>query len=216
MEINPDGLPVRDRYKLMIGCILPRPIAFVSTVSTEGKLNLAPFSFFSGVGANPMTVLFCPANNPDGSEKDTLRNAKPIVEGGLGQFVVNVAPYRIIKQVAAAAEPLPFGESEFDLSGLTPAPSRVVKPPRVTESPVSFECETQLVHRTNFGQPSGGNIVIGRVVHIHIDADAIDDRFHIDPDVLDNVGRMGGLAYCRTRDRFELPMTREALDVPLE
>ncbi|NIM62581.1 MAG: flavin reductase family protein, partial [Acidobacteria bacterium] len=91
MEIKPDRLQARQRYRLMIGSIVPRPIAFVSTLSAGGRPNLAPYSFFSGVGAEPMTVAFCPANKPDGSEKDTLRNCKPVSEGGTGEFVVNVA-----------------------------------------------------------------------------------------------------------------------------
>ena len=91
MEIDPQELEPRERYKLLIGCIVPRPIAMVTTVSPDGAVNLAPFSFYNGVGSNPMTVLFCPANQPDGSEKDTLRNCKPVAEGGVGEFVVNAA-----------------------------------------------------------------------------------------------------------------------------
>jgi flavin reductase (DIM6/NTAB) family NADH-FMN oxidoreductase RutF len=211
MEIAPDQLPPRDRYKLLIGCVVPRPIAFVSTISADGRPNLAPFSFFAGVGSNPMTVLFCPANLPDGSEKDSLRNAKPVAEGGTGQFVVNAAVDRYARQVAGAAESLPFGESEFDLVGLTPQPSMSVRPPRVGESPWSFECETLQVIRTNPGAPAAGNIVIGRVVHVHLDDAIVNERLHIDPSALDAIGRMGGITYARTRDRFDLPMGREAL-----
>jgi flavin reductase (DIM6/NTAB) family NADH-FMN oxidoreductase RutF len=212
MEFDPESLSVADRYKLLIGCIVPRPIAFVSTISPDGRsTNLAPFSFFNGVGSNPMTLLFCPANSADGSEKDTLRNGKPASEGGTGEFVVNVATEAIIRQVAAASEPLPYGESEFDLTGLTPVPSRIVRPPRVGESPAAFECRTVQVVRTNPGAPSGGNIVIGRVVRIIVGDDAINTRLHTDPARLCAVGRMGGLSYTRTRERFDLPMGREAL-----
>src|SRR5580765_4087321 len=136
MDLDPLALSQADRYKLLIGCIVPRPIAFVSSVSPDGRLNLAPFSFFNGIGSDPMSLLFCPVNKPDGSEKDSLRNAKPVAEGGTGEFVVNVAIDAFSRQVAGAAEPLPHGQSEFDLVGLTTAPSRVVKPPRVAESPV--------------------------------------------------------------------------------
>lgn len=211
MEFDTDVLAAPDRYKLLIGCIVPRPIAFVSTVSLDGRLNLAPFSFFCGVGSNPMTLLFCPANNADGTEKDTLRNAKPRTEGGTGQFVVNVACDSYAAKVAGAAEPLPYGESEFSLVGLTPAPSRSVVPARVAESPIAFECETTQVIRTNPGAPAGGNIVIGRVVHAFVRDDLINERFHTDPAKLDAVGRMGGVTYTRTRDRFDLPMGRKAL-----
>lgn len=212
MELDPASLAQPDRYKLLIGAIIPRPIAFISTISLDGKLNLAPFSFFCGVGSDPMMLLFCPANKPDGSEKDSLKNAKPRGEGGTGEFVVNIASHAYAHQVAAAAEPLPYGESEFDLVNLTPAPSRVVLPPRLAESPVAFECRTDQVIRTGPGTPSAGNIVLGRVVHAYIRDDVINDRFHIDPAGLDAIGRMGGTTYCRTRDRFDIPMGRRALD----
>lgn len=217
MEIDPNQITQAERYKLLIGGIVPRPIAFVSTCSPDGKhLNLAPFSFFNGVGSNPMTLLFCPANKADGTEKDTLRNGKPVNEGGTGQFVVNVVTEAIIRQVAAASEPLPYGESEFDLTGLRTAPSVMVKPPRVAESPMAFECETLQIVRTHPGAPAGGNIVIGRVVHVFVRDDLINERFYIDQAGLLAVGRMGGLGYTRTRDRFDLPMSREALDNELK
>jgi flavin reductase (DIM6/NTAB) family NADH-FMN oxidoreductase RutF len=196
---------------------VPRPIAFVSTISADGTtLNLAPFSFFNGVGSNPMTLLFCPANKADGTEKDTLRNCKPRDEGGTGQFVVNAATETIAREVAAASENLPYGESEFELTGLTPAPSVKVKPPRVLQSPLAFECETVQVVRTNPGAAAGGNIVVGSVVHVFVRDDLINERFHIDQGRLQAVGRMGGLGYTRTRDRFELPMSREAMTFEIE
>ncbi len=214
MELDPKDLEPLDRYKLMIGCIVPRPIAFVSTVSVEGRPNLAPFSFFNGAGSNPMTLLFCPANRPDdGGEKDTLRNCKPREEGGVGQFVVNAATESYRQRVAGAAEGLDFGDSEFELVGLTPAPSRVVEPPRVAESPFAFECETIQVIRTNPGARGGGNIVIGRVVHVFVRDDVVNERMHVDPDRLLAIGRMGGLGYCTTHDRFEMPFGRTALDM---
>lgn len=211
MQFSPSSLPQPDRYKLLIGGIVPRPIAFVSTISPDGRHNLAPFSFFCAVGSDPMTMLFCPANKNDGAEKDSLRNAKPVTEGGTGEFVVNVATDAIARQVAASAEPLPYGDSEFALTGLTPAPSTIVRPPRVLESPISYECRTVQVIRTNQGIPSAGNIVIGEVVHVWVRDDLINERRHIDSAKLDAVGRMGGLEYARTRERFSLPMGREAL-----
>lgn len=216
MELDPLKLAVADRYKLLIGCIVPRPIAFVSTISPDGRPNLAPFSFFAGVGSNPMTVLFCPANKPDGTEKDSLRNAKPVEEGGTGEFVVNVATEEYERQVAACAEPLEYGESEFAMSGLASAPSVVVRPARVAESPVAFECRTVQVIRTNPGAPAGGNIVIGEVVHVFVrdEGGLINERFHTDPAKLRAIGRMGGIEYVRTGDegnRFEMPMGRRAL-----
>lgn len=214
MDIDPALLPPPERYKLLIGGIIPRPIAFVSSISPDGRVNLAPFSFFNGVGSDPMTLLFCPANKPDGSDKDTLRNVLPPAEGGTGEFVVNTVSEAFARQMAACAEPLPYGEDEFDLSGLTPTPAARVRPPRVAQSPLSFECVTHQVIRLNPGVPAGGNVVIGRVVHVHAADGVVNERRHVDPAAMRAIGRMGGLGYCRTRERFEMPMGRPALDLP--
>lgn len=214
MEIDPGVLAQRDRYKLLIGGILPRPIALVSTLDAQGRANLAPFSFFTGVSSEPMSLLFCPANKPDGAEKDTLRNilSASDADGAGAECVVNVVSRAFAPRMAACAEELPAGESEFDLSGLTPVTSRVVRPARVRESPLSYECRTiRVIRLAPPGTPGGGNIVICRVVHVHADDSSIDPRLHLDPAVLDLVGRLGGLGYCTTRDRFELPMGRDAL-----
>jgi flavin reductase (DIM6/NTAB) family NADH-FMN oxidoreductase RutF len=211
MEIDPAGLSIADRYKLLIGCIVPRPIALVSSVSSDGRPNLAPFSFFNGIGSDPMSLLFCPVNKPDGSEKDTLRNVKPPSEGGVGEFVVNVATEDYARQVAAAAEPLEYGRSEFELTGLHSAPSAKVRPRRVAESPVAFECRTLRLVRLNPGVGGGGNVVIGEVVHIHLREGLANERLHIDPAQLRAIARMGGATYCRTRDRFEMPLGAAAL-----
>lgn len=213
MEIDPATLDPADRYKLLIGGIVPRPIAWVSTISPDGRTNLAPFSFFCGVGSDPMTLLFCPANKPDGSMKDSLINASPFDNGGTGEFVVNVVPERLVEAMALSAEPLPYGESEFGMAevaalGLTASPSSRVRPPRVTQSPMSFECRTMQIIRTNPGVPAGGNIVIGHVVHVHAEDGLVNPRHHVDPARLDAVGRMGGQTYSRTRDRFELKRGR--------
>lgn len=201
---NPASLRASDRYKLLIGGIVPRPIAFVSTLGTSGVANLAPFSFFAGVGSEPMTLLFCPATRPDGTEKDSLRNAKPTSEGGTGEFVVNVVPEAITRQMAKCAAELPPEESEFDYSGLTPAPSTVVRPPRVLQSPLSFECRTLHVLRTAPGKPSSGNIVLGEVVCVHADEGVINDRYHVDLARINPVARLGGDWYCTVGTRFEL------------
>ncbi len=212
MELDPATLTQPDRYKLLIGCVAPRPIAWVSTLSPDGRPNLAPFSFFAGVGSNPMTLLFCPANTPQGEEKDTLRNAKPVAEGGTGEFVVNVVSCALSRQMAACAEPLPYGESEFTLAGLEMAPSAKVKAPRVAQSPACFECRTLQILRTNPGGKGGGNVVLGEVIHVHLADGIANERLHSDPAKLDLVGRLGGLSYCTTRDRFEMPMDRGALE----
>ncbi len=212
MEFHVADLSVKQRYKLLIGGIVPRPIALVSTISPDGVPNLAPFSFFAGVGSDPMTLLFCPANDAEGQPKDTLRNAMPEEEGGTGEFVVNVAAEQYAARVAAAAEPVGPEVNEFELAGLPPLRSRSVQPPRVAESPVAYECKTLHIVRLNPGEPAGGNIVIGEVVHVFVRDSIIDDRLHIDPDGLSAIGRMGGLTYCTTRDRFDMPMGLAALD----
>ncbi|MBM4111328.1 MAG: flavin reductase family protein [Phycisphaerae bacterium] len=213
MQVDPAALDAERIYKFMIGAIMPRPIAVVGTRSPDGtSVNLAPFSFFCGVGSNPMTLCFCPANDDAGAEKDTLRNAKPIAEGGSGEFTVSVAPHRIIRQVVAAAEGLNYGDSEFQLTGLTPVSGVRVHAPRVAESPIAFECRTLQVIRTNPGAPSGGNIVLGAVELIHVDDAVIDARGRLDAARLDLVGRMAGLSYCTTRERFDLPWGRAAVE----
>jgi flavin reductase (DIM6/NTAB) family NADH-FMN oxidoreductase RutF len=212
VELNPRELSTVERYKLLIGGIIPRPIAVVSTRDSDGRVNLAPFSFFSGVGSDPMSLLFCPANKPDGTEKDSLRNASPVGEGGTGEFVVNVTPDRLAEKISAAAEPLKHGESEFEFAGLDEVAATVVSTPRLQGSPVCYECRTLEVIRMNPGVASGGNIVIGEIVHVYVDDAVINERLHIDPAGLDLVGRMGGFEYSRTRDRFSLRPGQAGLD----
>jgi flavin reductase (DIM6/NTAB) family NADH-FMN oxidoreductase RutF len=212
MHLDPAKLEVIERYKLLIGAIVPRPIAWVSSLSRDGEPNLAPFSFFNGVGSDPMTLLFCPANNADGSEKDTLRNVDP--ESGTGEFTVNIVSEPHAQQMAITAEGLPPGESEWDLAGLEPESSAVVKPARVKGAPVAFECRTDQIVRLNPGAPAGGNVVIGRVVSVYASDDVIDDRKRIDPEKLAAIGRMAGLGYCTTRDRFDIPWGKDAIGAP--
>ena len=212
MEIDVDSLPYALRYRLLVSGITPRPIAFVSTISPQGQHNLAPYSFFAGVSSNPMTLLFCPANTEEGKEKDSLRNARPPAQGGSGCFVVNLATFAYRYPVSAASEALPHGESEFDLTGLHPAPALKVSAPRLLESPGGFECETLQILSLAEGQPAGGNIVIGRVVHAWFRDDLIDENYRIDPRALDTIGRMGGLSYCRTSAQFDMPRGRAALE----
>lgn len=209
--IDPAAMPASERYKLLIGGVVPRPIALVSSISPAGALNLAPFSFFCGVGSEPMTLLFCPASKPDGSDKDTLRNVCLPADGGTGEFVVNVVSHAIGRRASACAEPLPHGESEFAFSGLTPAASVKVRPPRVAESLLSFECLTRQIIRTNAGKPDSGNIVLGEVVGITSAPGLVNERRHVDASMLDAIGRMGGDSYCTTHDRFRIPRGAAAL-----
>lgn len=215
MDLSPSDLSIENRYKLLIGSVVPRPIAWVSTAAPDGTTNLAPFSFFCGVSANPMSLIFCPANNADGSPKDTLRNilaSSAKSDGAGGEFVVNIVPHALRREMAATAEELPYGVSEFDLASLERAPAARVRPPLVAASPFCYECRALQVIRLAPNQPSGGNIVIGEVVHIHAHEGLVSDAFRVDPAALDAIGRMAGLGYCTTRERFDIPWGRRALD----
>ena len=200
MEIDPKALAFDLCYKLVIGCVVPRPIAVVSTVSVDGLPNVAPFSYFTVASHTPLSLAFTVGGpKSDGAIKDTLRNARFVEDGGVGEFVVNVADESYAAGMAKTGESLAHGESEFQHAGLTPSPSRVVKPPRVGEASVSFECRT--THVIPIGAAS---LVIGEVHHIHVRDHLVDDRFRIDADKLAAIGRMAGNDYVRTRDRFEI------------
>ena len=198
MEFDPAEIRPSLFYQRMIHCIVPRPIAWVSTVPKDGVTNVAPFSYFTGVGSRPPSLLFCPANNRQGGPKDTLRNIQDT-----GEFVVNIVPFAVAEQMNASAAALEPDESEFDVCGLTAVDGMKVRAPRVAESPVHFECTKLQV--LNIGEgPGGANVVVGSVVYVYIDDRIIGDQELVDPDLLDAVGRMGGLSYCRTSERFEL------------
>lgn len=203
MDLDPESLPVRERYQLLISTVLPRPIAWVSTLSPDGRPNLAPFSFFTGITANPMSVCFAPVNNRDGREKDTLINAR-----ATKQFVVNMVPDALAAQMNQTSADYPYGVSEFEKAGLKAVPSDKVKPARVDGSPVSYECEVLQIVTLSTG-PLGGNLVIGRVVRVHV-ADALWNGGKPRHQDLDLIGRMGGAWYARTRDSFELARPTEA------
>lgn len=212
MEFDPATLSLSARYHLLIGTIVPRPIAVVGTMDAQGRLNLAPFSFFNAASSDPMVLMFCPANRSDGGEKDTLANAKPTHEGGQGCFSISLAVESTITRVVACAEELAPGESEFDLVGLTNAMCTTIRAPFVVESPVCFECETMSVTRFAAGRAGAGNVVMGRVIHARIDDRLVQPRMHIDSAQLAAIGRLGGRDYCATRQRFQLSTGRAALD----
>lgn len=186
-----------DLYKLMIGSIVPRPIAFVSTVDQKGRRNLAPFSFFNGVCSNPPIILFSTSVRKDGKRKDTLNNIEATKE-----FVVNIVSEKFINEMNICSADVPPDVDEYTMSGLTPVPSDEVKPARVKESLVQMECK--LVNIIHFGEgPGSGSTIFGEVVRFHI-ADELFNNYRINPDKLDAVGRMGGPTYTRTHDRFDL------------
>lgn len=198
MVIDPAETGAANVYKLMVGVIVPRPIAFVSSISPEGVLNLAPFSFFTGISANPPVICFSPmVRGSDSQRKDTLHNIE-----ATGEFVVNIVSEDFAERMNICSAEFPSDVDEFAVSGLTPAPSDIVRPPRVGESRVNMECRlVQVVHIS--AKPLGGSLVIGEVLRFHV-ADELVSDYRIDPDVLRAIGRMGGPTYTRTTDRFNL------------
>jgi flavin reductase (DIM6/NTAB) family NADH-FMN oxidoreductase RutF len=198
LSINPTDHQVHEIYKLMVGLIVPRPVALVSTVDKDGVRNVAPFSFFSGVGSNPPTVLFCPALRSSGDQrKDTLRNVEQT-----GEFVINIVSNSIAAAANVTAADVGPEVDEFLLAGFTAIPSEVVRAPRVAESPAQFECKLLQVVFTGEGQ-GAGVVVLGQIVRMHVAAH-LQDNFRVDPAALDAVGRMAGNTWVHTRERFDL------------
>lgn len=197
MIVNPSANNSLDIYKLMTGAIVPRPIAFVSTVSADGVFNLAPFSFFTGISANPPVICFCPMIRSDGTRKDTLRNIE-----AAGEFVVNIVSEEIAERMNLCAPEYPPEVDEFHVSGLTPVPSDLVRAPRVGESHVNMECRLLQIVEVS-AKPLGGSLVLGEILRFHVD-DALFENYKIDPDKLRPIGRMGGPTYTRTTDRFDM------------
>jgi flavin reductase (DIM6/NTAB) family NADH-FMN oxidoreductase RutF len=202
MNFDPTTLSPSDVYRLLINLITPRPIAWISTVSPSGVVNLAPFSFFNGVGASPPTVVFSAVNHRDGRKKDTVVN----IEAN-GEFVVNVASFDLREALNATAADLPYDDSELERAGLTPVPSARVRPARVAQAKAHLECVLHQIVRVGDG-PLAANLVIGRVVLVHVVDAALDGQGRVDQRQLDTIGRMGGDAYARTTDLFSLPRPR--------
>ena len=198
MHLDFATLPPRTAYSWMTTTILPRPIAWVSTISADGKTNLAPFSFFQAITSNPPTLMFVPANNREGLPKDTLRNVEATRE-----FVVNVVPFALAETMNACAALLPYGESEFAAFGIEATPSTHVRPPRVAASPVAFECALHSVTRIGEG-PGAANVVFGRILGMHVAEGVLGDDGFSDAGKLDLVGRLGRDDYARTTERFAL------------
>jgi flavin reductase (DIM6/NTAB) family NADH-FMN oxidoreductase RutF len=196
MELDLEGEFAGRAYPILAGLVTPRPIALVTTVSPDGKVNAAPFSFFNLLGASPPILAFAPGDRDDGSPKDTARNIRLT-----GEFVVNLVDETIAEAMNQCAAALPYGEDELLHSGLHPARSSVVKPPRIAESPASLEC-------AEWGtlQIGGNRVVIGLVKRVHLRDELFDvAKKRVRSERLFLIGRMASPDwYCRTRDRFEL------------
>jgi flavin reductase (DIM6/NTAB) family NADH-FMN oxidoreductase RutF len=192
MTIDPKEISMPKLHEHLLSAVAPRPIAFVSTVDLEGNVNLSPFSFFNVFGSNPPVMIFSPARSGrTGATKNTHDN---IVE--VPECVVNIAHYDILYQMNLAAGMYPKGINEFEKSGLTPVASAIVKPPRVGECYVSFECKVTQVIET--GETGGaGNLIICEVVMLHISDSVLDGEGSIDPAKMDYIARMGKQNWCR-------------------
>jgi flavin reductase (DIM6/NTAB) family NADH-FMN oxidoreductase RutF len=196
--INPAEHVYNDIYKLMIGMIVPRPIAFVSTIDAAGIRNLAPFSYFTACSSDPPMVCFTTSVRSGARPyKDTMRNIE-----ATGEFVVNIVSEEFAEKMNQTSADVPPEVDEFVLSGLTPLASDLVLPPRVAESKAQMECRRhQIIHLSD--KPGGGVLVIGEVLRFHV-LESLLDGYKIDPDKLRAIGRMGGPSYVRTHDRFDM------------
>jgi flavin reductase (DIM6/NTAB) family NADH-FMN oxidoreductase RutF len=192
LTIDPKEIPVPKLHHYLLGAVGPRPIAFASTIDKDGNKNLAPFSFFNVFSANPPIMVFSPARSGrTNTTKNTFDNVKEIPE-----VVINIVNYSIVEQMSLASSPFEAEVDEFVKSGLTPIASETVRPFRVKESPVQFECKVNEV--VELGTEGGaGNLVICEVTKIHINEDVLDEKGAIDQHKIDLVSRMGGNWYCR-------------------
>jgi flavin reductase (DIM6/NTAB) family NADH-FMN oxidoreductase RutF len=199
MLFDMSKLDAQNTYKLLIATVVPRPIAWVTTLDEDGALNAAPFSFFNAVSGSPPVICFGIGGRKPGDAKDTGNNIRRT-----GQFVVNLVSDALAEAMNVTAIDFAPDVNEFHESGVTPAPSALVKPPRILESPVSMECERLVIVDVGIDR----SVVLGKVLAMHVRDDCVMDaaRCYIDTPKLDLVGRMHGAGwYTRTRDRFEMP-----------
>lgn len=212
LTLNPSEIGTQKTHQYLLGAVGPRPIAFASTIDKEGNRNLSPFSFFNVFSANPPILIFSPARSGrTGETKNTFDNVKEVPE-----VVINIVNYSIVQQMSLSSSPYAKGVDEFLKSGLTPIPSETIKPFRVKESPVQFECKVNQV--IELGQNGGaGNLIICEVLRIHIQDDILDTNGLIDQHKIDLVSRMGGNWYCRANSssmfEIEKPLTTIGIGV---
>lgn len=212
-SIDPKSLPLPIRHGILQGAVGPRPIAFASTVDKEGNVNLSPFSFFNVFGSNPPTLVFSPSRRGrDNTTKHTFENVKEVPE-----VVINIVNYAMVQQMSLSSTEYEKGVNEFVKAGFTEVKSDKVKPPRVAESPVSFECVVKDIIET--GQEGGaGNLIICEVIQIHTREEVLDERGVVDTTKMDLVGRMGGNWYVRASGDaiFEVPKPLKTLGIGID
>jgi flavin reductase (DIM6/NTAB) family NADH-FMN oxidoreductase RutF len=190
-------LSPRERYKLLIGTVVPRPIAFVTTLSKDGVVNAAPYSFFNCLSADPAIVALGIEYRKTGGSKDTAQNVRDT-----GEFTVNIVSDAVLEAMNVCAVPFPPDVDELAAAGLHAIAGVKVAPPRIAECPAALECR----HYQTLNIGASREIILGEVLCVHLRADAVDAaNMHVDPVALDAIGRMGGHGYARTRDHFDLP-----------
>tara|TARA_R110002072_G_scaffold151503_6_gene300949 strand:+ start:42370 stop:43245 length:876 start_codon:yes stop_codon:yes gene_type:complete len=212
ISFEPKDLSVGRMHGYLLGAVTPRPIAFASTIDKKGNINLSPFSFFNVFSANPPILIFSPARRGrDNTTKHTYENVLEVKE-----VVINIVNYDMVQQMSLSSTEYPKGTNEFIKSGLTAVPSEKVKPPRVEESPVQFECKVNEV--IQLGKEGGaGNLVICEVLKIHIDESILDENQIIDQHKIDTVARMGGNWYSRSNmGMFEVPKPLSTLGIGID
>ncbi len=197
MQINPAELSRKDNYKLLIGAVVPRPIAWVSSLSPDGVRNIAPFSYFTIASHDPPMLLFCPQYRADGSVKDTQRNI-----AASGEFVLHIVSEALVGAMNETAAEFPPTLSEWEQARIAAVPSVLIAPPRVADAPVAFECRVEA--SLHVGGATGGDIVVGRVLLAHVRDDVYQDGY-IRLDALRPVARLAGNDYARVTDTFMLP-----------
>jgi len=189
MEINLANLESRHAHDLLSSALIPRPIAWVSTISKDGQMNLAPFSFFTGVTWSPPTLAFSPVNRPDGSQKDTVCNILDVPE-----FVIHIVSVNLQSAMEKSAQSIPCGEDEATLSTIHFVPSKIVRPPRIQESRIAFECTLEK-HVVVGEGACAGNLIVGCIQLAHFDDDVLMNDREVDVSSLDPLGRLSGNRY---------------------
>ncbi len=194
ISITPQELTTQKLHGYLLGAVSPRPIAFASTINADGQVNLSPFSFFNVFSANPPVMIFSPARRvKDNTTKHTLENVLKIPE-----VVINIVSHDMVQQMSLSSSEYAKGVNEFEKAGFTEIPSDLIKPPRVAESPVQFECKVNKV--IALGSEGGaGNLIIAEVVKLHLDKSILDEKEKIDPLKIDTIARMGGNWYSRAK-----------------
>ncbi|CAM3305723.1 Flavin reductase like domain-containing protein [Flavobacterium longum] len=198
MQFNPTELEQSAIYKLLSGAVIPRPIGWISSVSASGLVNLAPFSFFNAIGDDPPHVMFSTVRTGN-QNKDTLNN---VLE--TKQFVVNMVTEETVVQMNETANVVAPEVNEFDIAGLTQVPSVLVKPPRVKESPIQFECELVHHYALEGHQFGGAVLMVGRIVMFHFDESVLLDNYKINMDTYRPVARMAGSNYTKIGEVFSI------------